>query len=98
AVLISKRAFVSTVEQRSFVVTTNLTIRDRYVLSHARVAKRERTLWTNAIVEWRVDRAIRDAHVLACINIDAVAVCVYLKIVDGQVIDAGSKNCKVPAM
>src|SRR5207244_12152148 len=58
----------------------------------------ERTLREDAVVEWRVDGAIRDTNVFASIDVDAVAVRVDLQIVYRQVINAGGQNREVPAM
>src|SRR5258705_7234819 len=97
-VLVSKITLVGAVEQRSFIVSAHLTVRNSHVLCGSRVTKGERTLGTDAIVKGRVDRAIGNADILASVHVNPVTVCVNLQIVDRQVVDTGGKNCKVAAM
>jgi len=45
----------------------------------------------------RVDGAIGDAHVLAAIDVDAVAVGVDFEVVDSEVVDAGEQEAEMAA-
>ena len=51
-------ALIRTVEKSAFVVTTDLTVCDGYILSGPRVAERKTALRANGIVEWRVDATV----------------------------------------
>src|SRR5207244_11755202 len=82
-VLISKGALISSVEQRAFIVTAHLTVVDSYIFSGPCVTERKRTLRTDPVVEWRVNRAVRDTDILTSVNINTIAVRVYLYVVDG---------------
>jgi hypothetical protein len=50
------------------------------------------------VIERRVDRTIRDTHILAGIDIDAVPIRVDLDVVDGEIVDAGGQDREVAAV
>ena len=91
-------AFERAVEESAFDIAADLTIRNRDVLSRARVTECVGTLWADCVIERRVDQAIRNAHVLARVDVDAVAVRVDLHVVDRQVIHTRGENREVAAM
>ena len=64
----------------------------------ARIAERVAGLGTDAVVPRRVDGAVGDAHVLAAVDVHAVAVGVDLEVVDGEVVDAGEQQAEVAAL
>ena len=63
----------------------------------ARIAEGVAGLGADAVVPGGVDGAIGDAHVLAAIDVDAVAVGVDFEVVDGDVVDAGEQQGEVAA-
>ena len=70
---------------------------DGDVARGARVAERVAGLGADAVVPGRVDGAVGDAHVLAAVDVHAVAVGVDLEVVDGEVVDAGEQQAEVAA-
>jgi hypothetical protein len=62
------------------------------------VAERKARLGHNRVVPRRVHGAVRDAHVLAAVDVHAVAVGVDLQIVDRQVVHARHQNPEVTAL
>src|SRR5258705_2725936 len=92
AILIFEVALISAIQKCTFVVTTHLAISDRNVLSSACITKRKRTLRADAVVKGRVNTTIRDAHVFASINVDTIAICIDLQIVDREVANTGCED------
>ena len=91
-------ALEGAIEQSAFDIAADLTIRNRDVLSRARATECVGTLWADCVIERRVDHAIRNAHVLTSVHVDAVAVRVDLHVVDRQVIHTRGENREVAAM
>ena len=69
-----------------------------HVLSVLEVAQRKRCFQHDGIVPWRVDAARIDAHILAAVNVEAVAVGVYFNVADGQVVHPSGQQRKVSAL
>src|SRR6266545_1052553 len=91
-------AFVSAVQERSDVITTDETVRDGDVLRSARETESIRTLQHDRIVVRRVDAAVRDTDVAAGIDVKAVAIGIDLEIVDREVVYTGSQQREVTAV
>ena len=64
----------------------------------ARRAQGVRSFESDGVVVGRVDARVRDAHVAAGIDIDAVAVGVDHDVVDGQIVHAGGKDSEMAAI
>ena len=62
------------------------------------VAEGEARLGADAVVPRRVDGAVRDANVLAAIDVHAVAVGVDGDVIDGEVVYAGEQHAEVPGL
>ena len=87
------------VEHRAqHVVAGDEAVGDGHVLGGARVAQGVAGLGTDAVVPRRVHRAVRHAHVLAAVDVHAVAVGVDPEVVDGQVVHAGRSSPKWPPL
>ena len=61
------------------------------------VAEGKAGLRTDAIVPRGVNGAVRDADVLAAVDVHAIAVGVDLEVVDGEVVDAREQKAEVAA-
>src|SRR5581483_7048965 len=85
-------ALAGAVEERALVVAADLAVGDRHVLGRAGEAEAVGTLQADAVIEGRVDAAIRDAHVAARVNVHPVAVRVELHVINRQVINAGRED------
>src|SRR6266498_534694 len=98
APVVNKLAFVCTIERCAFIITAEIAVRDGYILSRLRMTEREGAFQTKGVVERRVDVAIRDMHVPASINVNAIAIRIYLHVVDGQIVNARREYAKVATM
>src|SRR5262249_38215359 len=83
------RAFKRAVEKRARIVAGDLAVDDGHIFRCARIAESEGTLQTDAVVIGRINAAIRDAHIAAGVNVQAVAGGVYLDVIDRQGGDPG---------
>src|SRR6266508_6394367 len=91
-------AFVSAVQERSDVITTDEAVRDGDVLRCARETESIGTLKHDRIVVRRVDAAIRDAHVATSIDVKAITIGIDFQIVNREVVYAGSQQREVTAV
>ena len=91
-----RRAPVRAVEHRAHVEAAHDAVRDRDVLRGARLAEREGALEHDRVVVRRVHVHVRDAHVAAGVDVDAVAVRVDGEVVDREVVDAGGRIAMWP--
>ena len=90
---------VGGVQHRAFFVAAGyITVGDGHVVGGPRKSKAVRIFQTDAIIPGRVDAAIRDPHVAAAIDIDAVAIGIDLQVVDGEVVDASGQDGEMPAV
>ncbi len=85
------------VQHRAEVVAADLAAADLHPLGGARDAQGQRALQHDGVVIGRVDLAVSDAHVVAAVDIDAVAVGVDGQAGDRQVVAAGGQHGEMTA-
>ena len=80
------------------IAAGHVTVGDGDVFRRAQTAEGVAALQADAVIPGRIHAAIGNAHVVAAINVHAVAVGVELDIVDGEVVHAGGEDGKVAAV
>ena len=81
-----------------FVAAGDVAVGDGDVVGGARESQAVGIFQADAVIPGRVDAAIRDAHVAAAIDVDAVAIGIDFQVVDGQVVHAGGQDGEMPAV
>jgi len=87
--MVGTDAFIGRIEQSSFLVATgHIAIRDGDMVGGPCIPEPERAFQTDTIIPRRIDAAVRDAHVAAAVDVNAVTVGINFQIVDGEIVDA----------
>lgn len=84
-------------KRAEMVLAGHEAVRNGQVARRSRVAEAIAGFGTDSVVPWRVHGAVGDAHVLAAVDIHAVAVGVDRKAVNDEVVDAGEQQAEMAA-
>jgi hypothetical protein len=87
-----------TVEHGTPVVSTHKTIGNGYIFSIPEKTQGVTAFKYYSIVPWRIYGTIGNADIAATVDIEPIAVGIDFHVVDGQIVNPCSQQCKMSAM